>query len=179
MTTTTVVDMTESGSTPQRLLPCDVVVSTPGSIGRIGFDRRPTPPSYNDIVSGIAPADDPDKWFSASERSMAAWLRSRGLAVRSVQRREGRLLKTPDAVAVAAPIAIEIKGAIGSVNSIVQRIREGRWQARHVVVDVRGTDATRATAETALHRALIKYKEDLDEVAVLVTDNLSVGWFHG
>lgn len=89
------------------------------------------------------------------------------------------LLKTPDAVAVTVPVTIEIKGAIGSVNSIVQRIREGRWQARHVVVDVRGTGTTRATGEDALRRALIKYQADLDEVVIIVTDDLSVGWNHG
>lgn len=171
--------MTDPEATPQRLLPCDVLVPTPGSVGSVGFDRQPAPPTYAEIADRIAPGDDPDRWFSSAERASATWLRSRGFGVRSVKRREGHLLKTPDAAAVEVSIAIEIKSAIGSVNSIVQRIREARWQARHVVVDVRDTGTTRTTAEDALRRALVKYQDDLDEVVIVVTDDLSVGWNHG
>lgn len=92
-------------------------------------------------IAGIAPIGDPDKWFSEVERSSAAWLRHRGLDVLSVQRREGNLLKTPDAVAVTQPVTIELKSATGTLNSIVQRIRSGRWQSRRVMVDIRGTGA--------------------------------------
>ena len=161
------------------LLPIDVSVPTPWHLGATGFDKQPMPPPYDEVAHGIASDADPDRWYSAAERATAAWLRNRDVDVRSVERREGHRLKTPDAVAVTAPITIEIKGAVGSVNSIVQRIRQARWQARHVVVDVRGTGTTRELAEDALRRALIKYQDDLDEVIVIVTDELSVGWSHG
>lgn len=172
-------DMSELDEGPRHVLPRDQTVETPWSLEGGDIEKRATPPSYEEIANGIAPADDPGKWFSEIERSSAAWLRGRGVDVRSVQRREGHLLRTPDAVAVATPVTIEIKGATGSLNSIVQRIRDGRWQSRRVMVDVRGTGANAATAEAALRTALIRYQRELDEVVIVVSDGLSVGWTHG
>lgn len=127
----------------------------------------------------IAPDDDPDRWFSPQELVTATWLRSRGLDVRSVEVRRLQGLKTPDAVAAAHPITIETKTAIGTLNSILKRIRTARWQARHVVLDLRGTGTTREAATAGLAAALDMYGEQLDEVVVIVTDNLSIGWTHG
>lgn len=171
--------MTESEGALEFLLPVDVSVATPRPLAATAHDKPPTPPGYGEVVDGVAPENDPDKWFTMAERATAEWLRNRGVDVRSVERREGHLLKTPDAIAGSAPITVEFKGAIGSVNSIVQRIRQGRWQARHVVVDVRNTGTTRATAEDAVRRALVKYQADLDEVIIIVANDLSVGWTRG
>lgn len=79
-------------------------------------------------------------------------------------------------MAAAHPITIETKTAVGSVNSIVQRIRAARRQARHVVVDLRGTGTTRETAEAGLSTALDMYGEQLDEVVIIVTTHLAIGW---
>lgn len=57
----------------------------------------------------------------------------------------------------------------------MQRIRYARWQARHVVIDLRGTGTTRGVAEGALTAALRMYGEHLDEVVLIVTDDLGVG----
>ncbi|MDT0203760.1 hypothetical protein [Nocardioides sp. AE5] len=43
-----------------------------------------------------------------------------------------------------------------------------------MVVDVRGTGTTQATAEAGIHRVLIRYQGDLDEVVILVADDLGV-----
>lgn len=135
----------DSGSM-QRLLPYEVAVAPPEPLGSVmQLDNEPHPPGSDEIVDLIAPDDDPDRWFSPAERLAAEWLRSRGVDVRSVDRREGHLLKTPDVVAVSRPITIETKRAVGSINSIVQRIRYARWQARHVVIDLRGSGTTRGS----------------------------------
>ncbi len=76
-------------------------------------------------------------------------------------------------------VTIEIKTAVGSPNSIIQRIRTARWQARHVVVDLRGTGTTREAAAAGLAAALDMYGMHLDEVVIIVTDNLAIGWAHG
>lgn len=172
-------DMSRLDHGPRHVLPCDLTVETPWSLEGGDIERRATPPSYEEIANGIAPADDPDRWFSEIERSSAAWLRGRGVDVRSVQRREGHLLKTPDAAAVAMQVTLEIKGASGSLNSIVQRIRDGRWQSRRVMVDVRGTGTDAAAAEAALRTALIRYQRELDEAIIVVSEDVSVGWTHG
>lgn len=164
---------------PLRLLPYDVAVATPWAFDTPGATRQPTPPSYEEIAGHIAPLAAPDKWFSPAELSAATWLRSRGLEVCSIERREGHLQRTPEAAVAIRQTTVELKCATGSVNSIVQRIRAGRWQSRRVVVDVRSTGTTLATAEAGVHRALIRYQGDLDEVVVLVSDDLSVGWSHG
>lgn len=169
----------QPAAAPLRLLPYDVTVATPWAFDAPGASKQPTPPLYEEIANHIAPVADPDKWFSPVELSTANWLRRRGLEVRSIERRAGHLQRTPDAAAAIHRTTVELKSASGSVNSIVQRIRDGRWQSRRVVVDVRGTSTTPATAETGVHRALIRYQGDLDEVVVLVTDDLSVGWSNG
>lgn len=166
----------------KRVLPYDTPVMPRSKLGSaVAMERPPTPPTYEEIAREglIAPADDPDRWFSPAERMTATWLRHRDLDVRSVRVRMRDGLKTPDAVAVRIPITIETKTAVGSLNSIVQRIRAARAQARHVVVDLRGTGTTRAAAEAGLAAALDMYGEQLDEVAIIVTDNLAVGWSHG
>lgn len=77
------------------------------------------------------------------------------------------------------PITIEATRAAGNINSIVQRIRYARWQARHVVIDLRGTGSTPTSAEAGLVAALRRYGEHLDEIVLIVSDDLGVRWTHG
>ncbi|MEP6816374.1 MAG: hypothetical protein ABI873_12570 [Marmoricola sp.] len=150
-----------------------------GDLFKVG--QVPVPPSYDELANAglVAPEDDADRWFSPEEQLTAAWLRDRGLGVRSVQRREGRYLKTPDAAAPEFAVTIEAKRAVATNNAIVQRIRSARWQARHVVVDLRGSGASRGLAESAMRAALRMYGTQLDEVILIVADDLGVGWSHG
>ena len=164
------------------VLPFDVAVG-PRSVlsGSVVKGPPPTPPTYGDVLAEdlVAPEYDPDRWFLPSELPAVTWLRSRGLDVRSVRCRTGQALKTPDAVAPDHHVTIEIKTAVGSPNSIIQRIRTARWQARHVMVDLRGTGTTREAAAAGLAAALDMYGMHLDEVVIIVTDNLAIGWVHG
>lgn len=171
-----------SAEQPQRVLPFDIAVG-PRSVLSAGVIKGPppTPPTYEEVsTEGItASSDDPDRWFLPAERSVADWLRNRGLDIRSVRERTGHALKTPDAVATSQNVTFEFKTAVGSTNSIVQRIRTARWQARRVVIDVRGTGTTREAATAGLAAALDMYDAHLDEVVIIVTDNLAIGWTHG
>lgn len=165
-----------------RVLPYDVAMRPKAALGHVfKVGKEPTPPSHQELLDAglIAPEGDPDRWFSPEEKLTADWLRSRGLEVRSVQRREGQHLKTPDAVAPEFAVTIEAKRAAATMNAIVQRIRSARWQARHVAVDLRGTGTDQALAEAALEVALRMYGRHLDETVLIVTDRLSVGWTHG
>ncbi|MGH3446202.1 MAG: hypothetical protein ACRDQA_25195 [Nocardioidaceae bacterium] len=96
-----------------------------------------------------------------------------------MERRAGQHLKTPDAVAPEYSVTIETKCAVATMNAIVQRIRSARWQARRVVVDLRGGGAGQTLAEAALEAALRMYGQHLDEVALVVADDLGVGRTHG
>lgn len=161
-------------------MPYDIVADPPRILGSVAEPYNlPVPPRYTDIADLIAPAEDPNRWFSPEELSTAEWLRGRGLDVASVERRTGHLLKTPDAVAVGHPITIELKRAVGTANSIVQRLRNARWQARHVVIDLRDTGTTLDLAGSALSSALRMYGDHLDEVVLILSNDLSVGWHHG
>lgn len=71
-----VLNMAASDAASQRLLPFDVTVPTPRSIGDTGYEKQPTPPSYDEIADRIAPEYDQDRWFSLAEQRSAAWLRS-------------------------------------------------------------------------------------------------------
>lgn len=175
--------MSEQSTTmPSRVLPFDVDYVFERSLGGlIRADRPPAPPSYAELETEglIAPADDPDRWFSAEEMAAAAWLRERNCPVRSVKRRDGQYRKTPDAVAAHVAVTIETKTADSSANAIAQRIREGRRQARRVILDLRGTGARQGDAQAGLGLALGRYGQHLDEVVLILADDLAVGWAHG
>ena len=47
------------------------------------------------------------------------------------------------------------------------------------MVDLRGTGTTREAAAAGLAAALDMYGMHLDEVVIIVTDNLAIGWAHG
>lgn len=169
-------------TTPTRVLPFDVNHVFNGSLGGlVRADRPPAPPSYDELAAEdlIAPADDPDRWFSPEEAATAAWLRERHCPVLSVKRRDGQYRKTPDAVAVHFAVTIEAKTADPKSNAIAQRIREGRKQARRVVIDLRGTGATPDDAGAGLDLALGRYGQHLDEIVLVLADDLAVGWAHG
>lgn len=169
-------------SAPARVLPFDVnhvFTSTLG--GLVRPDRPPTPPTYADLEAEglIAPADDPGRWFGHEEAATAAWLHDRGCPVLSVKRRQGQHRRTPDAVALHVAVTIETKGADSSANAIAQRIREGRKQARHVVLDLRGTGGAIDDARAGLDLALGRYGQHLDEIVLVLADGLAIGWAHG
>ncbi len=167
---------------PSRVLPFDVDHVYEGLLGGLERpDRPPAPPTYEELEDEglIAPADDPYRWFSPEERSAAEWLRDRQCPVLSVRRRDGQHRKTPDAVAVHVAITIETKTADSSTNANAQRIREGRRQARRVMLDLRGTAASLDEARAGLNLALGRYGQHLDEILIVLADDLSVGWSHG
>lgn len=175
--------MSEQPTNPhQRVLPFDVDHPFDGNLGGlVRADRPPAPPSYEELDTQglIAPVDDPDHWFSPEEVATASWLRDRDCPVRSVRRREGQHHKTPDAVAMHVAVTIETKTADSSGNAISQRIREGRKQARRVVLDLRGTEATIKEAQAGIDLALGRYGQQLDEIVLILADDTAVGWAHG
>lgn len=173
---------TDVGETPLHVLPYDVAITPRAGIGNVLKGRhQPSPPSVEVLRAQglVAGQHEPDRWFSAEERLTAGWLRGRGLEVVSVQRREGRHLKTPDAVVPSAEVTIEIKHPVATSNAIVQRVRVGRKQSRRIVIDLRGSGAYRDLAEVALSSAVRMYGDDLDEVVLIVNDDLALGWTHG
>jgi hypothetical protein len=173
---------TEVGDTPLRVLPYDVAITPRAGIGNVLKRRQElSPPSVEALRAEglVADEHDPDRWFSADERLTVAWLRGRGVDVVSVQRREGRHLKTPDAVAPSAGVTLEIKHPVATSNAIVQRVRVGRKQSRRIVIDLRGSGADRDLAEIALGSAIRMYGDHLDEVVLIVNDDLALGWTHG
>ena len=175
--------MTEQqAAVPFRVLPFDVdhvFEGVPGGLER--SDRPPAPPTYAELEAAglIAPADDPDRWFSPAEASTAAWLRGRDCPTLSVRRLEGRYRKTPDAVAAHVAVTIETKTADSTANAITQRVREGRKQARRVVIDLRNQGSHLDDARAGLDLALRRYGLHLDETLLVLADDLAVGWFHG
>ncbi|MBC8091715.1 MAG: hypothetical protein H7Y15_07235 [Pseudonocardia sp.] len=128
----------------------------------------------------VAPADDPWCFFDlprhAGERGIATWLGSHGVEVRSVGV-DSR--PTPDAVIDAAGVTVEFKTIDPDVadpaSAVYQRIRQARKQSPLVVVDVRGTAATRTDVNRAMVAALRRGGRDLHEVAV-VGDGFVVSW---
>lgn len=54
------------------MLPYDAAVTPKAFIGGVlNRGKRPSPPSLDDLKTAglVAPEDDPDRWFSAEERS--------------------------------------------------------------------------------------------------------------
>ena len=140
------------------------------------------PPSYVELAAAglLAPLSNPwahfDRPLRAGERVIAGWLQERGIVVRSVA---VDVFRTPDAVIDDVRMTVEFKtvgrGAADAAGAIYQRIRHARAQSPHVVVDVRGTAATRNDANRAVMRALRNGGRDLREVAV-VGDGFVLSW---
>lgn len=169
----------------QRLLPFDHDYRHIGEVGDLHNPAHPpNPPTFTELREAglIAPVDDPDRYFSVAELATATWLRAHNLDVVSVNTRSGIRARTPDAVIAGVPATLETKGAVGTVNSIAQRIRSGRGQSRRVVVDLRDSDANLALARIGLEIAVRRYGSWVDEVLVIVpvgSGSVGVGWWYG
>ncbi len=174
--------MPDLDSTPPRLLPFDVDFGQARIIGdEASSDRPPNPPRYAELLDAglIAPVDDPDRSFEGKETATAVWLRQSGLVVLSIKRRTGNRERTPDAALPEHEATVELKRTVASVTAIVRAIRLGRGQSRRVAVDIRGQGAEAALAMTGIATAVRFYGEHLDEIIVVVSDDQSVGWWHG
>lgn len=167
---------------PLRLLPCNVDLGIVARVeGLHSRARPPDPPRYDELEREglIAPGDHQYRWFSDDEQHLARWLDARGTRVVSVERREGRRERTPDAVLPTARETVEFKRSTPTATAVARSIRSGRGQSRRVLVDIRGPKADVGVAVAGMNRAVRLYGLWLDEVVVVVTDDWSVGWWHG
>lgn len=169
-------------ATPRRLLPFDVDLGVVRTVGATASrDRPPSPPTYVELVEAglVAPGNDPDLSFNSAERSLAEWLRQRGLKVLSVQRRLGTYERTPDAALPEHQATVELKRATTSLTAMVRSVRLGRGQSRRVLIDSRGQGGDVGWALTSIATAVRYYGAHLDEIVVVLSDDQSVGWWHG
>lgn len=173
----------------RRVLPDGIVIGdvTPG-----GSSERPdTWATADDLRTEglVAPASDPDKYFSQSELESVQWLRSNGVDVVSVLERDRDGVKTPDCVALVADVPVEIKGVSKpSENAVYKQIRRADEQSGHVFVDASQSGVTREVAESALRNAVRMRGAHMIEVTILVeranpstpnSRDVVVSWSHG
>lgn len=131
------------------------------------------PPSYDTLKAGdlLAPLSDPWKFFDRQERLIAELLHGTGVVVRSVS---AAAFPTPDAVIDASQVTAEFKtlsrNVVNPGGALYQRLRDARTQSPRVIVDARGTGATRKDSNQAVVRALRNGGLDLSEIVVVGND---------
>ncbi len=139
---------------PVRVLPIDERLAYRGPLGTQGRNERL---GYDALerLGLIAPAHDPDRYFSQEERMITAWLRERsGIAVRSVAD-ANHLGKTPDAVIDVERLTVEFK-TLTMPTTIAARnaITSARSQSDRIIVNGESIGLPAGIAAEALARAL-------------------------
>lgn len=144
--------------------------------------REAIPPSANHLIQEglVATNDDPDRFFAGSERSIAGWLRAKGVReLRSVRERSVENEPTPDSVfdQFGVTNTLEMKALDQPTEGALSgAIRRGRRQSPIVVVDGRSVQISRGVAEAGLRRAVRSYGNDLRQVLVVLDDEAVIGW---
>ena len=173
----------------RRVLPDGIVIDdvTPGG----SSDRPDTWATADELRTEglVAPASDPDKYFSQSELESVQWLRGNGVDVVSVLERDRDGVKTPDCVALVADVPVEIKGVSKpSENAVYKQIRRADEQSGHVFIDASQSGVTREVVESALRNAVRMRGAHMIEVTILVeranpsapnSRDVVVSWSHG
>jgi hypothetical protein len=161
----------------ERVLPTGTpVIGVPSRDGFGGGLKLPRSYAALKAAGLLAPTSDPWKFFDRKERTIAEFLLGSGIAVRSVSEDS---LPAPDAVIDMFELTTEFKtldpAVVNVAGALYQRIRQARTQSSRVIVDVRGTAATRKDANQGVVRALRNGGRDLAEV-VVVGDGFVLSW---
>jgi hypothetical protein len=142
---------------------------------RFGTSRAKQPVSLAELET-VGLVGQGWEYFSATERSIAEWLRSNAVQVRSVSvsRISGR--RTPDG-ALAAGETVEFKTLVaGNGRAILRNLRDAREQSRRVVLDGRDVALPGTELVSGLAGALRRYGGDFDEIVFVRGTGAALHW---
>ena len=120
--------------------------------------------------------DERAKKFSPAERRIAEYLARDGLAVVSVSEGFGIRGRTPDARADDVPVEFKSLDPGASDRTVKAALNSAKGQARHAVIDARGSGLDEDQARTGIRRfSGTPYGNRLDAV-LIIGDDYTLDW---
>jgi hypothetical protein len=125
---------------------------------------------------GLGVVDERAKKFSPAERRIAEYLARDGLAVVSVSEGFGHRGRTPDARADDVPVEFKSLDPGASDRTVKAALNSAKGQARHAVIDARGSGLDEDQAHTGIRRfSGTPYGNRLDSV-LIIGDDYTLDW---
>ncbi len=125
---------------------------------------------------GLGVVDERAKKFSPAERRIADYLAADGLAVVSVSEGFGVQGRTPDARADDVPVEFKCLDPGATDRTVKAALNSAKGQARHAVIDARGSGLAEEQAQTGLRRfSGTPYGDRLDAILIL-GDEFTLDW---
>jgi len=128
---------------------------------------------------GLGVIDERAKKFSPAERRIAEYLAVDGSAVVSVSEGYGVYGRTPDARVDAVPVEFKTLDPGASDRTVKAALNSAKGQARHAVIDARGSGLTEDEAERGLRRFFGTPHGNRIDAVLVVGDNYSIDWKRG
>ena len=125
---------------------------------------------------GLGVVDERAKKFSPAERRIAEYLAADGLAVVSISEGFGIRGRTPDAYADDVPVEFKSLDPGASDRTVKAALNSAKGQARHAVIDARGSGPDEDQAHTGIRRfSGTPYGNRLDAV-LIIGDDYTLDW---
>jgi len=128
---------------------------------------------------GLGVIDERAKRFSLAERRIAEYIASAGPAVVSVSEGYGVQGRTPDAWVDAVAVEFKSLDPGASDRTVKAALNSAKGQARHAVIDARGSGLTEEEAQHGIRRFIGTPHGNRMDAVLVVGDNYSVDWNRG
>ena len=128
---------------------------------------------------GLGVIDERAKKFSPAERRIAEYLASGGPAVVSVSEGYGACGRTPDARIDAVPVEFKSLDPGASDRTVKAALNSAKGQARHAVIDARGSGLAEDEAERGIRRFFGTPHGHRMDAVLIVGDNYCIDWKRG
>jgi hypothetical protein len=123
--------------------------------------------------------DERAKKFSPAERRIAEYLASNGPAVVSVSEGFGVFGRTPDARVDEVPVEFKSMDPGASDRTVKAALNSAKGQARHAVIDARGSGLTEDEAERGIWRFFGTPHGNRMDTVLIVGDSYNIDWKRG
>jgi hypothetical protein len=125
---------------------------------------------------GLGVVDERAKKFSPPERRIAEYLAADGLAVVSISEGFGIRGRTPDAYVDDVPVEFKSLDPGASDRTVKAALNSAKGQARHAVIDARGSGLDEDQAHSGIRRfSGTPYGNRLDAV-LIIGDDYTLDW---
>jgi hypothetical protein len=125
---------------------------------------------------GLGVVDERAKKFSPAERRIAEHLAANGVAVVSVSEGFGVYGRTPDSRVDNVPVEFKSLDPGASDRTVKAALNSAKGQARHAVIDARGSGLTEDEANNGIRRFRGTPHGDRLDAVLIVGDEYIIDW---
>ena len=125
---------------------------------------------------GLGVVDERAKKFSSAERRIAEHLAANGVAVVSVSEGFGVCGRTPDSRVDNVPVEFKSLDPGASERTVKAALNSAKGQARHAVIDARGSGLAEDEASSGIRRFRGTPHGDRLDAVLIVGDDYIIDW---